>query len=300
MTPTRPLLCTALFALAALTAACEDGNLTQPDDALAPYAGLDAEPLPCLPNLDGVIEAHELAPTLNQLASYRVTPPLPATSTSGYPVDVAGSIDATGGRLWDWSTADVTDQVADLLAEPLDDQWYAPHFPTDTFAVPTDAAGTLHGVYSHTDGGLLLHGVASATESPPEGKSLMVYESPIVFFPFPFEVGSAWTQTGKIRDGWARGLHPWSQDDLYEVSVEDVGELRLPDFTFTQALRVYTKVTLQPKTGTDSTVVQHQHSFVFECFGEVARASSPLVTAGAPDPGALFTTAHEIRRLGWF
>ena len=292
----RLFLTALVVCLSWLVAGCEDGNLTQPEDALAPYAGLEPEPLPCLPNLDGVIEAHELAPTLHQLASYRVTPALPETSTSGYPVDVDGFVDSSGGRVWDWSSADATD----LVAEPLDDQWYAGSFPADTFAVPMDAAGALHGVYSHGDAGLMLHGAVSAEEDPAEGKTLMVYESPIVFFPFPFEVGSAWSQTGKVRDGWARGLHPWSQDDLYEVSVEEAGELRLPDFTFTQALRVYTKVTIQPKTGTQSAVVQHQHSFVFECFGEVARASSVLVAGEVPDPGEMFTTAHEIRRLGWF
>ena len=63
--------------------------------------------------------------------------------------------------------------------------------------------------------------------------------------------------------------------------------------------RIATQVTIQPLTGTDDGYIQHQHSFVFECFGEVARASSLLATTDDEDPGAEFERAAEIRRLEW-
>ncbi len=301
--PTAPsrgpiALLSAATGLALLALGC-DGNLTQPAGP-STYTALAQEPLACLPNLDGRIEAHELAPTLQQLAAYRVTPPLGVPGAASYPVDLRGAIDSAGHRVWDWSQADSADQVASLSAEPVASQWYADQFPAGTFAVPSDAGLTLDGIYSHSDSGLLLHGIASRLQDPPEGRTLLVYSEPIVFFPFPFEVGSSWTALGEVRNGWLRGLHPWSQDDTYEVHVREAGELRLPDFTFGQALRVYTLVTVKPKAGTVAGYTQHQQSFVFECFGEVARATSALITDAAADPGELFDEAAEIRRLGWF
>lgn len=290
---------TLLLLLVTALAACADGNLTHPLDSLA-YEGRAQEPLACLPNLDGVIESHELAPTLNEFASYRVSPELPADSVDGFPVDLFGTVDDAGKRVWDWSAHEPSDRVAELMAVPLGEQWYAAHFPEAHFALPTDAAGRIDGLYSHDEGALALHGFASSEESPAEGKTLMVYEEPILFFPFPFGLGDSWTQVGEVRDGWLRGLSPWSQDDVYEVEVVAAGELRLPDFTFQQVLDVYTQVTIQPKAGSKEGFTQHQHSFVFECFGEVARASSVLVTDPDDDPGADFLTAREIRRLGWF
>jgi hypothetical protein len=286
-----------LLAVSAFTA-CGD-NLTFPSQPEA-YESPAGEPLSCLPNLDGQIDAHELAPTLNQLASYRVSPPLPLDSLDGRPVDLEGRIDETGRRVWDWSEEHPDDRVAELIAVPLGDQWYAPHFPAGELALATDAGGRLDAIYSHDAQALLLHGFASAEPQPPEGQTLLVYQDPVVFFPFPLTLGKTWTQTGVIRNGVLNGLSPWSQDDVYQVEVDAAGELRLPDFTFTQALRVYTRVEVQPKVGTRDGYVQHQYSFLFECFGEVARASSPLIIDPEDDPGRDFVLAREVRRLGWF
>jgi hypothetical protein len=161
-------------------------------------------------------------------------------------------------------------------------------------------SGELEAVYSHDDVAMRLHGVASVEENPAIGQTLMVYQEPIEFFPFDLFVGKAWTQTGVVENGTLRGLAPWSQDDTYEVEVDAAGELRLPDFTFSQVLRVSTKVTISPKAGTQEGYSQRQVSFLFECFGEVARASSLLFQTPEEDPGREFTMAREIRRLGWF
>ncbi len=299
-----PVLLVALLLAVGPTPACVDGNLTHPEDPTT-YASPTPEPLPCLPNLDGLVEAHELAPTLNTLASYRVTPPLAADAVvaegaEGFPVDLEGFVDPSGRRVWDWSTIDPSDELASLRADLLEEHWFASEFPSHAFVVPADAGAKVLGIYTHDDEALWLHGVASASEEPPEGKTLMVYEAPIAFFVFPFGLGDSWSAVGEVRNGWLRGLHPWSQDDTYEVSVDASGELRLPDFTFTQALRVHTKVSIQPLAGSLVPYTQHQQSFVFECFGEVARASSALITDPDEDPGPLFPVASEIRRLGWF
>jgi hypothetical protein len=84
---------------------------------------------------------------------------------------------------------------------------------------------------------------------------------------------------------------PWTQQDTYEVTDDATGELVLKDLTFTQAHRVRTKVTIAPSAG--ATIVRQQVSFVFECFGEVAR-----ITSQDNEMNADFTTAAEVRRFG--
>ena len=190
--------------------------------------------------------------------------------------------------------------MAKIKAEPLENQWYANEFIGAQFALPSDLSGSLVGIYSHDEQALRLHGAASVEENPAEGKTLLVYEEPIEFFPFPLQLGKKWTQTGVVTNGTLQGLHPWSQEDVYEVEVDLAGELRLPDFTFEQVLRVSTKVSVKPKAGSQEGYTQRQVSFIFECFGEVARATSILFTDSANDPGKNFTDAREIRRLGWF
>jgi hypothetical protein len=287
---------TTLILASFLAAACGE-NLTHP---LPAYEGGPVTTLPCLPDLDGSVVAAELAPSLSVTASYIVTPYLPVTATEGRSVDVVGRVGGDGRRVWDWSGIDTDAVVGTLAAAPLSTQWYVAHFPEGEYSVPMDFAGRLHAVYSHDEDGLWLHGTASAEADPTEGKTLLVYSEPVQLFPFPFVVGSSWTEVGEIRNGTIQGLTPWSQDDTYEVEVDAAGELVLPDFTFTQALRVRTRVSLAPKTGTTQPTVQRQASFVCECFGEVARATSLVAFPPQPDPPEDFTQALEIRKLGWF
>jgi len=76
------------------------------------------------------------------------------------------------------------------------------------------------------------------------------------------------------------------------VTTDDaIGTMILPDFTFTQVHRVRTNLTNAPVVGATSTT--RQVSFIFECFGEVARATSQT-----NEPNVDFTTAAEQRRLG--
>ena len=83
-----------------------------------------------------------------------------------------------------------------------------------------------------------------------------------------------------------------SDSDTYEVVVDATGQLELPQLTFEQAHRVRTRVTVAPSVGAPQ--VQHQVSYFFECFGEVARATSEL---DETDP--FFAVASEVRRLGF-
>ncbi|MHB8879836.1 MAG: hypothetical protein ACYC8T_39610, partial [Myxococcaceae bacterium] len=242
-------------------------------------------PLPCRPNLDGRIDASELQAALGVPASYVVSP-----AGAGRPIAVAGTVDGAGHRVWDWSVDLADDQLSRLTATPLAGKWYAGSFPAGVFVTALDAAGTLEAVYSHDGTALWLHGMASVQETPAQNKTLLVYTQPVALYRFPVQPDKSWVSAGEVRNGTIRGL-PYAGRDTYQVTIDAAGRLQLPDFTFTQALRSRTRLTVEPAVG--ASVVRRQVSFLFECFGEVARATS-LDNETRDD----FTTAGEVRRLG--
>jgi len=254
-------------------------------DHNAPYEAGTVAPLSCVPNLDGVIESNELAAVLGVPVKYLVSP-----SGTSRPVNVAGATDTKGQLVWDFGTDYADDQVASIQASALQGKWYAGSFPNGQFATPFDAADTLEAVYSQDANGLYLQGLASTVQNPPEGETLLVYESPVTLYVFPLKAGTTWTTTGVVRNGMVRGLN-YAGQDTYQGTDAATGQLLLPDFTFTQAHRLEFVVTTVPAAGEN--VVTRQDSFLFECFGEVARATSqPNETSDD------FTTAAEVRRFG--
>ncbi len=273
------------LAIALFVAGCGP-NVTHPSATHDPYRGGNSTPLSCVPNLDGQIDANEMAPSFDAAENFLVSPANQQRS-----VDLVGRIDSQGHRVWDWSAPDSTDEVASLSASPIAGKWYASSFPTDAFVVPIDAAKTTDGIYLHTDSALSLLGVASAEQHPAGGETLMVYDAPVELYRFPLEPGAQWVSVGTVRNGLFRGL-PYAGRDTYEVSVDASGDLVLPQLEFTQAMRVRMHVTLEPSVG--SPVSYWQVSFVSECFGEVARATS---LDGEEQEN--FTTAAEVRRLGF-
>ena len=285
MHPTRTVLTSfASFAPVALALAGCGDNQTHPDPSVAYDAGL-ATPLQCVPNLDGTITESELQSVLNVPVKYRVSP-----AGTLRTVNQDGTVDATGQRVWDWGTSLADDQEIQIQAVALSGKWYAASFPGGTFVTPFDAADTLEAVYHEDDTTLWLHGLASTLESPPNGKTLYAYTQPVAVTKFPLTVGSSWTSVGTVVNGTLDGL-PYASQDTYEISDDALGELILPDLTFTQAHRIRSKVTIDPAAG--ETLVTLETSFYFECFGEVARATSQPNETN-PD----FTTAAEVRRLG--
>lgn len=272
-----------LLATTFLLAGCGD-NLTHPPDR-NPYEG-DAGVLTCAPNLDGKIEGKELAATLDVNVNYLVSPPGEARK-----VDLEGQSDGAGHRIWDFSQDFKTDTIATIAASSLTGKWYQASFPNGEWVAPVDAGGTIEGVYSQDAQTIYLHGIASKTEAPKEGKTLVVYTDPVAAFRLPLEQGASWTSVGAVSDAVILGL-PYAGTDTYEVKDDATGELTLHDFTFTQVHRVRTKVTSSAAAGGDPKVTR-QVQFMFECFGEVAR-----VTANDGETEENFTTAAEVRRLG--
>jgi hypothetical protein len=270
------IACIAVFA-------CEP-NETHVDNN-APYEAGTAAPLSCVPNLDGQIDSTELTAVLGIPVKYLVSP-----SGTSRAVNVAGATDTKGQLVWDFGTDYSDDQVASIQASALQGKWYASSFPNGQFATPFDAADTLEAVYSQDDNGLYLQGLASSQQNPSDGETLFVYETPVTLYVFPLKVGTTWTTTGIVRNGMVRGLN-YAGQDTYQGTDAATGQLLLPDFTFTQAHRLEFVVTTVPAAGEN--VVTRQDSYLFECFGEVARATSE--TNETSDD---FTTASELRRFG--
>lgn len=262
-------------------AGCAGENLTQP--ALDPYdPGPGSTPV-CLPNLDGKIESSEIPVALGLPVNFRVSP-----NGEERTVNVVG-LQEGNETLWDWS-APGNDQVFTMTPAPLAGHWFEDSFPGGAFVLRVDPAGTTLGVYSRTDDAVRLHGVASAEETPATGKILLPYDEPIDLYRFPIQPGSAWTVTGNVSSGTWNGA-PYAGWDEYEVAVDGKGTLALPELTFTEAHRVRTNVTVQPAFGFSTS--RRLVSWMFECFGEVARAQSRL-----DEDVEDFTVATEVRRLG--
>jgi hypothetical protein len=279
--PVLPVLAAVSISLVALSA-CGDNQTTQEH---ANYEGGAPAPLACAPNLDGKIEAKELQAAIGIPLSYLFSP-----SGKSRTVDLAGKPDAQGHLTWDMAVDYADDQVVHTQASPIKGKWYAASFPDSAFVVPSDAAARVEGVYVYDTAGYHLLGLASFIEAPPEGKTLYVYDAPVDIFRFPLAPGLTYTSTGNVKNATLRGL-PYAGTDTYVINVDGSGILTLTDITFSQALRVRTTLTATPVAG--KAVTTRQTSFLFECFGEVARATSQ--TDETQDN---FTTAAEVRRLG--
>ena len=270
----------ASILLLSLAAGCAGDNLT-PAPALPSPTPTGATPS-CVPNLDGVITAAEMNPALDVPENFFV-------STADHAVDLAGASIASG-TTWSWDYAATGDAGFQLKGTSLTGKWYAGYFPAGEFTAPVDAAGTTMGVYKKDDTAVYLLGVASTEMNPPSGRVLLPYTAPVALYKFPLQVGAAWTSHGTVTNGTFNGA-PYSGYDTYDVSVDGQGSLVLTDMTFDQVLRIRTNVTIQPAFGYTST--RKLAGFFFECFGEVARATSQL-----NETNENFTTASEIRRLG--
>lgn len=265
-----------------LALGCEGENRTHP---LPPYVPPDVEPAACTPDLDGALTSAEMPVATGVTASWRISP---AGQTRS--VDLLGTADESGARTWDWSGDAANDQAIGITASPLADKWYAASFPGGEFVGPSDAAGRLEAVYKRDGAAVYLLGIVSSEMDPAEGRTILPYTDPIALFRFPISEGAAWTSTSTVQNGMFRGT-PYAGTDVYEVEVPATGRLELPDFAFVQAHQVRIHLTIYPAVGFVSST--RQVSFLFECFGEVARATSAL-----NETQENFTTAAEIRRLG--
>jgi len=246
--------------------------------------GEDSGVFECLPNLDGQLDGDELPVAFGVSTAYLVSP-----SGAEQEVDVAGSVDDTGRLVWNWTFSVTDDETVWFAPTAITERWYDAHFSDGEFAIPLDASGTVEAVYRRDDTALWLLGMASVEADPAEGQTLIVYDEPVVLYALPIELEAEWSSVGTYSNGFLRG-QPIAGQDEYTGAVDALGQMHLPGVTFAYAYRVRLDVTAQTIVG--DPVTQRQVSFVSECFGEIARATSRL-GEGEPD----FDTATEVRRF---
>lgn len=278
----RTLAILSLVGLGAALGACGD-NVTPPS-AKGNYVGAAPAPLPCVPNLDGQIDGNELQPIIGATAGYLVADPVKDRT-----VDLVGG-QRDGKTFWTFNQDYSDDRVARIGASPLAGKWYADRFSnlTDAFVTPLDLNGVNEGIYTNDGNTFSLHGIASAQDGP--NHTILPYATPITLYRFPLKPGLTYTTSGDVKNGEFNGL-PYAGRDTYEVTVVGAGELTLEDLVAKQALRVNLKVTVSPAAGI--VTVTRQSQYLFECIGELVRA-----TSHAGEENADFTNAAELRRLG--
>jgi hypothetical protein len=181
------------------------------------------------------------------------------------------------------SQENAADQVVALGPVALGVQWYASQFPSGQFVV--DAGSGLDGIYHQDAQALWLDGTASQTDGA--NKTLIVYPTPLPVLRFPLAKGEAYTASVSYS-ATIDGL-PFNGSDELDVDVPDTGRLDVPYVQFSPTLRVREKAVR--KTGATS-ITKRTTLFLFECFGEVARAESKQ-----DETNADFTTAAYLRRF---
>jgi hypothetical protein len=229
----------------------------------------------CVPNRDGQITADEL--------------PIAYGATLDYYTGMNPSVDLVASNdIWDLSAELPDDTVVALGPVALTDQWYAGMFPGAQFAV--DAGSGLDGVYHQDATALWLDGTASH-DAAPTNRTFVHYAEPIAVLRFPIHDGDAFSTTGTLGEGTTIAGLPFLGSDVVDIDVTGSGRLDVPYVDFSPVLRVRTHVTRTPTTGTP-VVGKRTTIFMFECFGEVARAESKQ-----DEPNPDFTTAAYLRRF---
>jgi hypothetical protein len=243
-----------------LVAACGTNETPQP---VAPPQ------LPsCVPNRDGAITPDELPIALGAKVDYYASANAAVTLT---------------GDVVDLSQERSSDQVIALGPTALGTQWYAASFPSGQFVV--DAGAGLDGIYHQDDRALWLDGTASQVDGA--NKTLIVYPTPLPVLRFPVTDGESYTSTVAIT-ATIDGL-PFNGSDTLDVDVTAADRLDVPYVQFSPVLRVREKAV---RTTGQASVTKRTTIFLFECFGEVARAESKQDETN-PD----FTTAEYLRRF---
>jgi len=242
----------------------------------------------CLENNDGRIEASEMPVALGAAPSY-VANQAGTLAT----VDVDGVPGEGDERVWDFVEGP-TAAKAVLFVKALGDYWFADHFPTATFVSPLSVQDpTILAAYLATGDGVWLLGIASSKESPAQGKTLLVYDTPVPLFQFPLEVGATYQATSTFKDARLMGV-PQAGTETYTITVDALGTVKLPVFTIEHALRLRIEVAQKFVISTSPDPIPSiQYLWVKECVGELARATS---RPGETDPH--FSKAKEFRRLG--
>jgi hypothetical protein len=280
-----------------------------PEPDPGPLARPEAEPVPetvteaetaspaCVPNHDGLLEAHEVPVVLGAAVSFRVNP----VGTVVTVPDLAGQA-CEAGLCWDLSAIPAGDEVEVDQVRAIGDFWFAAAFPADAVVVPLDGRTGDLAVYRMTPNAFQMLGMASEAV----GWTRLVYDPPVDLLAFPMQKGSAWATEEAQADGLFEGA---SYPDLYgnhvvhtyRFVVNGEGQVKVPAGSF-RALRLLLDLTMEARNlwGVPYEIpnlAQTQHykvyDFLAECVGLVARVRS---TEG--ELATFFDQATEYKRMG--
>jgi hypothetical protein len=242
----------------------------------ATSSGAGGESGVCAPNDDGVITREESPLAAGFHAKYEVA--LDAL------IDTAGTPAEGGGRTWDLTGALPGDHAVLAETQAIDDLWFAPTFPSATYATRLSDEEVLLGVFQITQTELLLLGVVS----PDDGldKTELVYDPPVKVLSFPLHEGDTFTTNATVT-GYAQGIFSAFFED-YVSTVDAHGTMKTPFADF-GVLRVRVELT---RTVGVLVTKSRSYAFVAECFGTVASVRSQDGEASVE-----FTDAAEVRRL---
>ncbi len=267
-----------------------------PDEPNPPDAGTG--PTVCRPNNDGTVAASEVVLVLGAVASYLTNA---AGTTVAVDPDGTPDPDHAGQYIWDFSEGP-RDIVRGVGVEAMPaDAWYAEHFPHDVTYVAALGPQTpdLLGVFRSR--GDILEMLGLASRSAGAGRTLLVYDEPVVLYRFPLvppnERGTpqTWSQTATFSNAVLQGASQAGREE-YRFTVDRAGTVILPNFTFTSVVRIRLDLTQTLVISRGSNTLHSVQYFYFtECVGELARIVSATTPAG---PSLPLREANEFRRLG--
>jgi hypothetical protein len=231
----------------------------------------------CNPNHDGMITLAELPFMAGRMGTFRV-----ATDATW---NTAGTSNSNGSRSWDLSVQLAGDADRVMMLGAPTAQWWSPTYPTATYATELSIESDLRGVF-HVTGA---ESTLLAVVSPAAGslRTELDYDPPAKILALPLNAGATWTSTSTVS-GTAQGAIV-AYTEKYESRVDQVGTLKTPYGEF-PVLRVATSLTRT--SGLATILTKRTFSWVAECFGPIATASSQDFETGVE-----FTDNAEIRRL---
>ena len=270
--------------LAVCLSACGENRTIPSKDA---YVAPAVAPLTCLPNLDGKIEASELQAAIGIPVRYLASPPGASAAGRRSP----GRPTPQGQRVWDLSIDYADDRVATLEASTVSGHWFAASFPDGQWVAALDLGGTMLGVYSHRRQRPVPPRLRLARRSAGQRQDAGRLQPAGGDLPLPAGDGEAVGQRG-----------PGEQRHRARAALR--GPRHLPGARRRRRASSSCPTSPSPRrcgcappppssrpSATPS--CRRQVGWVFECFGEVARATAPDNELNDD-----FTTTAELRRLG--
>ena len=264
-----------------------NGDAMSTTDAPSSETSTDAAMSGCSPNKDGMITRDEVPIAAGLHATYKIATNEDITTT--------GTMGAGGKRVWDYSAALPSDTSVLVETQSLMGKWFAPKYPSATYATKLSDSSDLLGVFETSPGALLLQGVVSPAENGSNGSNgtQLSYSPSVAVLKFPLVMDASWT-TDATASGTAQGVPlalATATEEKYESKVDAAGTLKTPLGTF-DVLRVQTLLTRTVGTGFTTVTTVRSFAFVTECYGTIA-----TITSSDNEPNVEFTHAVEIRRI---